>query len=144
VIKESTRSGGLRRQGALALGILLAGGITGCHATGPDDRGQRLYANICQACHQRDGSGVSGMQPPLAGTPVPIGEKAVLLGWVMYGERPAALPRGVYRNAMPQFYFLKDEDLAAILTYVRSHFGNTASVVTADDVAQVRHRHPGT
>lgn len=135
-----SRFTGLASRLTPALGLLVCL-LAGCGGSKSADRGARLYANICQACHQRDGSGVAGMQPPLAGTPVPLGDKDVLLGWVMYGERPAALPRGVYRNAMPQFYFLKDDDLAEILTYVRSHFGNAASPVTREDVARVRGRH---
>jgi mono/diheme cytochrome c family protein len=103
--------------------------------------GQRLYTNNCLACHQRNGEGVPGVQPPLAGTPVPNGDVAVLLAWVMYGERPTALPRGQYSGLMPQFGYLSDDDLAALLTYVRSSFGNHASPVTAAMVAAARAAH---
>jgi mono/diheme cytochrome c family protein len=105
--------------------------------------GARLYAVNCQGCHGSNGEGVRGMQPPLAGTPVPAGDARVMLGWVMYGERPAALPRGVYAGVMPQFSFLTDADLAAVLTHVRTNFGNHAPPVTVDEVAAVRRAHPG-
>jgi mono/diheme cytochrome c family protein len=108
-----------------------------------DSPGARLYLSNCAACHRGDGSGIRGLQPPLAGTPVAIGEPEPLLGWVMYGRRPAALPRGGYAGVMPQFAYLADEDLAALLSYVRSSFGNRAAPVTAAMVAAARAAHRG-
>jgi mono/diheme cytochrome c family protein len=81
------------------------------------------------------------MQPPLAGTPVAIGDPAELLGWVMFGRRPAALPAGVYHGVMPQFGYLSDDELATILTHVRSSFGNHAPPVTPAMVAAARAAH---
>ena len=89
-----------------------------------------------------NGEGVRGMQPPLAGTPVPLGDTDVLLGWVMYGKRPVVLPRGAYAGVMPQFAFLTDADLAAVLSHVRTSFGNHAPPVTQQQVAAVRRAHP--
>ena len=82
------------------------------------------------------------MQPPLAGTPVPLGDADVMLAWVMYGQRPTVLPRGAYAGVMPQFAFLTDADLAALLTHVRSSFGNHATPITPEMVGAVRRAHP--
>jgi mono/diheme cytochrome c family protein len=117
--------------------------LSGCDKSTPLDRGSQLYANLCQSCHQKDGHGARGLYAPLAGTPVAIGDPDEMIGWVMYGERPASLPRGQFAGAMPQFNFLSDADAAAVLTHVRSTFGNTASAVDAATVAQVRARHAG-
>lgn len=81
------------------------------------------------------------MQPPLAGTPVAIGEPAPLLAWVMFGRRPETLPSGVYHGQMPQFGYLNDQDLATLLTHVRSSFGNHAEAVTPAMVAAARAAH---
>lgn len=135
----------LRARSAVAIafaGVLAGVGCGGGQPAAPVP-GERLYALNCIACHQQHGEGVRGMQPPLAGTAVPIGEPAVLLAWVMFGERPAALPRGQYAGVMPQFAYLKDADLAALLTYVRSSFGNHASAITPEMVAAVRAAHRG-
>jgi mono/diheme cytochrome c family protein len=125
-----------------ACAALLAGALaSGCSrapASKPVDRGARLYVTNCMACHQEHGEGVRGLQPPLSGTAVPNGDPAVLAAWVMFGVRPGALPRGQYSNVMPQFAFLSDADLATLLTYVRSSFGNHADAVTPDLVAGVR------
>ena len=106
--------------------------------TGP---GARLYASACLACHQQNGAGVRGMQPPLAGTPVVVGDPAELLRWVMFGVRPATLPQGRYAGVMPQFGYLGDRDLALLLTFVRSSFGNHAAAITPAMVAVVRAGH---
>ncbi len=127
----------------LSLAWLLAGcGSERAPAARPS-AGARLYAAHCLACHQANGAGVEGVQPPLSGTPVPNGEPEVLLGWVMYGARPAALPRGVYSGVMPQFSYLSDEDLATLLTHVRASFGNHASEITPSMVAALRAAHGG-
>lgn len=118
----------------------LAGCGSGSKPTSP---GARLYTSNCLACHQRGGDGVPGVQPPLHGTPVPVGDPDVLLRWVMYGERPATLPRGAYAGVMPQFGYLSDGDLATLLSYVRASFGNDAAPITPAMVAAVRAAHHG-
>jgi mono/diheme cytochrome c family protein len=107
----------------------------------PMTPGARLYAANCMACHRADGSGIKGLQPALAGTPVTNGEPDVLLAWVMFGRRPAALPRGEFAGVMPQFGYLSDEDLATLLTHVRASFGNHAPPVTPAMVAAARAAH---
>ena len=135
----------LARAGAATALLALSAILVGCgsEAPGPGaSPGARLYAMNCQSCHGAEGQGVRGMQPPLAGTPVPVGDPDVLLGWVMYGQRPAVLPRGAYAGVMPQFSYLTDADLAALLTHVRSSFGNHAAPVLPSQVAAMRSAHP--
>ena len=127
--------------GALALAACAPGGPVGSAASHAVTPAERLYATTCAACHRPDGSGIEGVQPPLAGTAVTVGEPTELLGWVMYGRRPAALPRGGYAGIMPQFSYLSDQDLAALLTHVRTSFGNHAAAVTPAMVAAERARH---
>lgn len=127
-------------------GLLGLSVVAGCQKAVPPDPlahtpGAKAYRNNCLACHQAQGQGVPSVQPPLALTPVPNGDVATLLGWVMYGDRPTALPKGQYSGVMPQFSYLSDDELAALLTYVRSSFGNHASAVSVDDVKAVRDAH---
>lgn len=127
----------------LALGSLV--GLAGCGRSGPPppppSPGARLYMLNCIACHGRNGEGVKGVQPALAGTPVVVGDPEAMLAWVMYGVRPATLPKGQYAGVMPQFGFLSNEDLATLTTHVRTSFGNSASPITPDLVAKVRAAH---
>jgi mono/diheme cytochrome c family protein len=126
--------------------VCLTGAVAGCSggdSPAPATPGARLYIANCLACHLVNGEGVKGLQPPLAGTPVTVGDPAELLAWVMFGTRPAALPTGVHGGVMPRFSYLSDADLAALLTHVRSSFGNHAAPVTPAMVAAARAAHRG-
>jgi mono/diheme cytochrome c family protein len=100
------------------------------------DRGAQVYEGICMACHQRDGRGVANLYPSLAGSPVVNGDPAALLRWVMKGERPPSMPAGRSAAVMPPYGWLKDADAAALLTHVRSNFGNRSPAMSAADVAR--------
>lgn len=113
-------------------------GADGRGGTAAPDRGAQVYAIHCASCHQRDGRGLSGAQPALAGSATVTGDPSELIAWVMFGERPASLQPHRSVVVMPQFAWLSDADLAAVLTYTRSEFGNQASPVEASQVAAVR------
>jgi mono/diheme cytochrome c family protein len=102
---------------------------------GTEARGAQIFSGSCAACHQSDGHGIPNLYPGLAGSPVVMGDPAALARWVIRGERPASMPPGRYSSLMPQFGWLKDADTAALLTYIRSQFGNHARAVDADAVA---------
>jgi mono/diheme cytochrome c family protein len=102
------------------------------------DRGATLYAQNCVPCHREDGKGVQSVYPSLAQSPVANGDPAELIRWVLTGKRPASMPSGRYSTQMLQFGAMKDEDAAALLTYVRSHFGNSSPPVQAATVAAAR------
>ncbi len=108
-------------------------------AGGPDAAatGARLYGGNCVACHQEDARGLTGVYPSLVGSPVILGDPASLALWVVKGRRPASLPEGRYTTMMPQFGWMKAADAAALFTYLRSHFGNSAPAVDAATVAGV-------
>jgi mono/diheme cytochrome c family protein len=127
---------------ALATGLTACGGgDPAATAAAPATPGARLYMQNCIACHQRNGEGVNGVYPALAGAPVVTGPPEALLAWVMYGVRPDTLPKGQYRGVMPQYAYLKDAEIADLLTHVRTGFGNSASPITPELVAQVRAAH---
>ena len=108
-------------------------------AAAEDSRGARLYTQACASCHMADGSGVPHMHPPLVGSAVIAGDPATLVRVLLQGPA-AALPaaRPSYSNPMPPFSSLTDEDLAAVLTYLRTTFGKGASAVTPASVAAQR------
>jgi mono/diheme cytochrome c family protein len=74
--------------------------------------------------------------PSLAGSPVVLGDPKELARWVIKSQRPASMPSGRYPSAMPPFGWMKDADAAALLTYVRSNFGNAAPAVDTATVAE--------
>jgi mono/diheme cytochrome c family protein len=113
------------------------GGDAGSGHGGPD-RGAKVYGTHCASCHQRDGRGVGKTQPALAGSATASGDPGKLIAWVLFGARPDTNRPTRSIAAMPQFYWLADDDVAAVLTHVRSHFGNSAAPITAAQVAEVR------
>jgi len=106
--------------------------------SGSADLGARLYDQNCVPCHREDGAGVPAVYPPLAGSPVVQGDPVQLAQWVLNGKRPPTLPAGRYSTQMVFVGWMKDPDAAALLTYVRSHFGNNAAPVDAATVAKAR------
>jgi len=106
----------------------------------PAQRGEQIYSGNCVPCHQPDGHGVPHVYPALAGSALVNGEVAPLAHWVLKGERSAAIPKGRYTTRMPQYGWLNDADAAALLTHLRSHFGNTAGAVQAADIARAMGR----
>lgn len=90
--------------------------------------GKSLFMDNCSACHQVTGKGVKGAFPALAGSAFVQGDPKIVMTTVLNG-----------RAGMPAFKDdLSDADLSAILTYVRSSWGNTASAVAPKDVAAAR------
>lgn len=100
---------------------------------------QRLYNTFCGTCHQQNGEGARGRMPPLNGTDWVTGNKARLITVVLNGlQGPLEVKGESYNGVMPSHRFLKDEEIATILTYIRKSFGNNASAVSAEEVAKVR------
>jgi mono/diheme cytochrome c family protein len=103
-------------------------------AAGGPEVGQRIYSGNCVPCHQESGVGIPGVYPSLAGSPVVLGDPAQLTLWVLKGQRPASMPAGRYSTQMLQFGWMKPADAAALFSYVRSSFGNSAPPIDAATV----------
>jgi len=102
-------------------------------------QGKSVYNKFCLVCHQTDGSGVAGLYPPIINTDWVQGDKERLIELVLNGqEGPIEVNGETYNNVMPAQDFLKNDEVAAVLTYIRQNFENNASAVTAREVEQVR------
>lgn len=102
-------------------------------------RGKKVYDTYCLPCHLADGGGVPRMNPPLIKTVYVLGDKKRLVGIVLNGmDEPLEIDGETYSNVMAPHEFLKDQEIADVLTYVRNSFGNKASAVTAEEVKTVR------
>jgi mono/diheme cytochrome c family protein len=105
-------------------------------------RGEAVYTSNCVSCHQPTGMGLPGAFPPLAGSEWVTGTVDRPIAIVMHGlQGPITVAGNEYNSMMTPWGVgspLSDDDLAAVLTYVRSSWGNAASAVTADDVARVK------
>ena len=91
------------------------------------------------ACHQADGKGASGRFPPLTQTDWVIGDKERLVKVILNGmEGPIEVNGDDYNSLMPQHSFLNDNDIAAVLNYVRTNFGNSADSISVKEVQHIR------
>jgi mono/diheme cytochrome c family protein len=119
---------------ALALWPFAAQGQSAAHFSPAfrftEQSGEQLFANVCQGCHMPDGKGAvgAGTYPSLAGNNnVEAGGYPIYV--VLRGQR-----------AMPPFgAMMSDNQVAAVVNYLRTHFGNDyKDTVTAEDVKVVR------
>jgi len=102
------------------------------------DRGRELYTTICTNCHQPDGRGLPGVFPPLAQSDFLMSDAKRAMRVLLEGlQGPVTVNGKTFDGVMPNFS-LADEDIAAVLSYVRSNFGNTGSAVMPDEVQRVR------
>ncbi len=108
--------------------------------------GKKLFNNAaCNTCHQANGLGVPAVYPPLAGSEWAVGSEERVIRIVLHGLMGKISVKGTEypgSQAMPAFgkvagsgYNWSDDKIAAVLTYVRSEWGNTAGPVTAAQVA---------
>ena len=101
-------------------------------------KGKSIYAQYCLSCHQVDGGGVDGLNPPLTKTDYVLGDKIRLVNVLVHGLKGVDVNGEEYHNNMPSQDFLNDQQMADVLTYVRNSFGNKASAVTVAEVKSVR------
>ena len=94
--------------------------------------GATLFRAVCQGCHMPDARGAqgAGMYPALAANPR-LASATYPATVILHG-----------RHGMPPFAgYMSDAQVAAVVNYVRSHFGNTfADAITASEVAALRAR----
>ena len=102
-------------------------------------QGAEIFAATCAPCHRPQGEGVPGVFPPLQGDPVVNGPDEHLIRVVLEGlNHPLEIRGQRYFGVMPSFAGrLDDATLAAVLTYIRSAWGNSAPPVTPQRVAAV-------
>jgi mono/diheme cytochrome c family protein len=96
-----------------------------------EDNGADLYAGVCQACHMPDGKGAigAGAYPSLAGD-----------GNLAAGGYPVFVVVNGQRGMPPVGFMMNDEQVAAVVNYVRTHFGNNyPDAVKPEDVKALRH-----
>lgn len=97
------------------------------------------YVQFCATCHKKDGRGVAGIFPPLAGNVSLLAKDptsvihVTLSGWLSAATKDN--PRIV---GMPEFGSLTDEELAQILTFMRTAWGNQGEAITSKEVKKLR------
>jgi mono/diheme cytochrome c family protein len=102
--------------------------------------GKAVYTKNCSSCHQANGQGLSTTFPPLAKNSLVTGDPKKVIGVVLHGLNGKITVNGkTYNGNMPAWKGqLSNAEIAAVITYIRSAWGNKASKVTEQDVAAVK------
>ncbi len=102
-------------------------------------QGSRLYPVHCAVCHQVDGRGMDGLAPPLRDSDWVLGEPERSIRIVLHGlVGPVRVADKEYDMSMPGHAGLGDDEIAAILTYLRRVWNHRATPVSASRVESVR------
>jgi mono/diheme cytochrome c family protein len=104
----------------------------------PIARDEAIFGQSCAGCHQPTGQGIAGVFPPLAGSDFLMADADRSVRVVLQGLVGPITVNGVnYESAMPPLP-LQDDEIAAVLSYVRQAWGNKGAPISAADVARVR------
>jgi mono/diheme cytochrome c family protein len=141
---------GITRTVCLLIGVVVVQLVVGCSDSSdpsqlPKQKAARaidpvrLFRVRCATCHQMDGKGVATF-PPLAGSSWVQGDEKRPIRIVLHGLQGKIRVDGKeYNGVMPGLgKQLSDEEIAAVLTYIRSSWGNSAPAITAETVRAVR------
>jgi len=104
-------------------------------------QGREVYGRTCTACHQPAGTGTPGQFPPLAGSDwVNAAGPDRVIRIVLNGiHGPLKVNGADYANVMvPWKDTLKDDEIAAVISFIRQEWGNKASAVKPDEVKAIR------
>jgi mono/diheme cytochrome c family protein len=125
---------------AAVAAFLGAGLVQAQDAADQATQGKGIYMTICVACHQPTGAGLFPVFPPITNSEYVAGSAERLAAMILKGNAgPMTVDGKLYNNMMPgQEAVLTDEKIAAVMTYVRSNFGNSAPAVSAEVVAAAR------
>jgi mono/diheme cytochrome c family protein len=117
-----------------------SGRLAGFDAT----KGAALFADNCASCHGAEGKGVPGTFPPLAGDPmVNAANPTSHIGAVLHGLSGKEINGQKYEAQMPAFADqLSDQQIADIIDYERSSWGNRGALISAADVVAARANEP--
>jgi mono/diheme cytochrome c family protein len=103
------------------------------------EKGKVTYNTLCAACHQPHGFGLDGLAPPLVDSEWVLGKPDVPARIVMHGlVGPLKVSGRNWNLAMPPLMQLSDEDVAAVVTYIRREWDHNASPVETKAITDLR------
>jgi mono/diheme cytochrome c family protein len=102
--------------------------------------GAKVFSSNCASCHQPNGKGIPGVYPSLAGSAFAQGDPAIPVRIVLHGFKGQIVRNGTTFNGVmtPFQSALSDQEIADVLTFVRSSFGNSAEAIDVATVTEIR------
>jgi len=100
-------------------------------------QGQRLYTTYCVACHQKDGSGLAQLYPPLAKADYLLADQSRAACIIKNGIQGEIIVNGIsYNQVMNANSNLTPLEVAEILTYISNSWGNDAGLINVKEVSK--------
>lgn len=107
--------------------------------------GRKVYSANCASCHQANGGGTPGLFPPLAASDWVLAEGTDRLQRILFNGMigPVKVSGAEYNGNMPAWNALSDQEIAAVISYIRNQWGNKGSEVTPEEIAAIRKKYSG-
>jgi mono/diheme cytochrome c family protein len=120
--------------------------LSTCSALGQTPKsadGKAVYTQYCLPCHQEDGTGVLNLNPPLRKSDWVNGDRSRLIKVILEGlDKEIEVNGESYNRVMANHNFLSDKEVANVLTYIRSNFGNASDAIKEEEVKALRKKKP--
>ena len=97
-------------------------------------KGEEVYKQYCQACHQANGEGLPNAFPPLAKSDYLIADKTRAIEQIHKGSSGEIVVNGLKFNGTMPPQSLTDEQVADVLNYALNSWGNSGGTVTVEEV----------
>ena len=105
--------------------------------------GKGIYTQYCLPCHQEDGTGVPNLNPPIRKSDWVNGDRNRLIKVILEGlDEEIEVNGESYNRVMAAHNFLTDKQVADVLTYIRSNFGNDSDAIKEEEVKALRRKKP--
>ncbi|HEU5078374.1 MAG TPA: cytochrome c [Opitutaceae bacterium] len=118
----------------VVLGALLVSTLAHAQSDAQAERGKKVFGTLCIVCHQADGKGIPSVFPPLAKSDFLMADKARSIHIAKNGLTGKITVNGASFDGVMPPTGLTNEQIADVLTYVRSSFGNAGDAVTVAEV----------
>lgn len=122
-----------------------SGEVVAPEPEGETPSGADVFGRNCAACHGAEGRGMASVFPPLAGSAWVTGQGQTPIRIVLYGlQGSIQVGENTFNGMMPAFGArLSDREIASVLSYIRSSWGNSAPGISPADVSAVREAEAG-
>lgn len=115
---------------ALATAVYAWQGKTGTSK----ERGKEVYSRTCVTCHGENGEGIKDVFPPLAGSDYLMANKGRSIDIALHGTQGEMVVKGAKYDSQMLRVELTDQEVADVLTFVRSSWGNKGGPVSVQEV----------
>jgi hypothetical protein len=100
--------------------------------------GKRLYDIYCANCHQKEGTGLARLYPPLRNSDYLIPNKNKVICGIRYGQKGEITVNGiVFNQPMPANLNITDLEIAEIATYLYTEFADSVQIITINEVRKI-------